>query len=72
MLTLRDHMLLESLREREGFSYQAAVKNIAKLNRVCDLSRYIRVVTLNSRLDNVIDLHYLLNQVHTLETESIP
>ena len=38
-----------------------AEKNIEVLRAAANLSKYIRIVTLNSRFETVIDLHYLLN-----------
>ena len=42
------------------------------MKRLSDLSKFIRIIILNSRFDNVIDLHYLLNQIHRIETVLIP
>ena len=36
------------------------------------MSNFIRVVTLNSRFETVIDLHYLLTQIHKLHTMLLP
>jgi hypothetical protein len=39
----------------------SGIKNIEVLRAAANLSKYIRIVTLNSRFETVIDLHYLLN-----------
>ena len=36
------------------------------------MSNFIRVVTLNSRFETVIDLHYLLTHIHKLHTVLLP
>jgi DNA polymerase II large subunit len=51
---------------------QVALGQMPMIKRVSELSKFIRIVTLNSRFDNVIDLHYLLTQIHKIETEFLP
>jgi hypothetical protein len=67
-LKLDDYLIVAQVAKNREDLARAAEKNIEVLRAAANLSKYIRIVTLNSRFETVIDLHYLLNQLHNLET----
>lgn len=72
-VSFKDRLLIDFCCERVAHSDKdIAVKNLSLLNRLSSLSKFIRIITLNSRFDNVIDLHYLMTQINRIETELIP
>ncbi len=70
-LKLEDHLMIAQL-AKNSQEILSGEKNIEVLRAAANLSKYIRIITLNSRFETVIDLHYLLNQLHNLETQILP
>ncbi len=70
-MTLEDSLMIERLCKNDSEAVYAR-KNIGQLRKLKELSKFIRSVTLHSQFDNVIDLHYLLSQLHRIETEFKP
>jgi hypothetical protein len=72
VVSVEERLLVAAVTAENRSALEIAFKNLDLLRKIQTLSNFIRVVTLNSRFETVIDLHYLLTHVHKLHTVLLP
>jgi hypothetical protein len=72
VVSVEERLLVAAVTAENRSKSEIAFKNLDLLRKIQTLSNFIRVVTLNSRFETVIDLHYLLTHVHKLHTVLLP
>jgi hypothetical protein len=72
VVSVEERLLVAAVTAENRSASEIAFKNLDLLRKIQTLSNFIHVVTLNSRFETVIDLHYLLTHVHKLHTVLLP